>query len=234
METVRFFRLSLEWTASILERYHFHNYAVIPPTLDISAFPARRIQGPARTFIHCAGLVDRDDRKGTRDTIEAFKRVSRPDIRLIVRMQTPAELPPLDERISVFVENLADPASLYAIGDVAIQPSKMEGIGFMVLEPLLSGLPVITLDYPPMNEYVTVPELLVRKRWFKRKAFAANWVKHAHLRLPDIGDLTAKIEWCCDNDLSEISRNNRLAAEKMTDPQSQREAWSQALSRFVK
>ena len=42
--------------------------------------------------------------------------------------------------------NLKDPADLYKEGDAAIQPSRMEGLGFMVLEPVCCGMPVITTD----------------------------------------------------------------------------------------
>ena len=125
----------------------------------------------ARAFIHNAGLVNEDDRKGTRDSILAFRKVKRKDISLIVRMQKAVPLPELDERIKVQVGNLADPKELYATGEVAIQPSKLEGVGFMVIEPLCSGMPVITLDYPPMNEYVRMPELLVRRNGLKERVF---------------------------------------------------------------
>ena len=161
----------------------------------------RSVAGPARIFVHNAGLVDPDDRKGTRDTIESFLRTRRKDIRLIVRIQKEAPLPEMDERIDVQVGNVQNHADLYRNVDVAIQPSKMEGIGFMILEAVCAGLPVITTDYPPMNEYVLQPELRVRTHWWKRKAFPTAWVNHAHLRLPRRADLVRCMEWCADQDM---------------------------------
>ena len=111
-------------------------------------------------------------------------------------------MPSLDDRIEVRIGQCGNHAELYATADVAVQPSKMEGVGYMVIEPFASGMPVITTDYPPMNEYVNSRELLVRTRWFNRKAFSTTWAKHAHLRLPDIRDLARKIEWCAENDMS--------------------------------
>ena len=187
------------------------------------------MRGPARHFIHNAGLVDPDDRKGTRDTIDAFCRLKRSDIRLTVRMQKEVSLPPADERVQVVVSNLSSISDLYSTGDICVQPSKMEGIGFMVLEPACAGLPVITTDYPPMNEFIQQPKLRCRTRWRKRRAYATQWVRHSHLKLPIIRDLTRRMEWAAANDMTDISKFNRQWAETNFDPQSLRFIWSKAL-----
>jgi glycosyltransferase involved in cell wall biosynthesis len=217
------------FTLGVVNRFGWKKARYIPWTLDIGRFPARTISGPARLFIHNAGLVDHDDRKGTRDTILAFTKVERDDLRLIVRMQKEAPLPPLDSRIEVRVGDLANVEELYQIGDVAIQPSKMEGIGFMVIEPVSSGIPVIAINYPPMNEFVRQPEMLTSLRWFKRRSYANNWYRQAHLRLPRISDLMRKIEWCAENDLSAISAANRRFAEATFDPCALRREWAHCL-----
>jgi glycosyltransferase involved in cell wall biosynthesis len=217
------------FTEKILGSYGWKNTVVLPWTLRLDRFRPRRVEGPGLHFIHNAGLVDHDDRKGTRDTIQAFKRVKRPDIRLLVRMQKPAPLPELDGRIEVRVGNLPDPAELYWEGDAAVQPSKMEGLGFMVIEPVCCGLPVITTDYPPMNEFVRQPELRCATRWFKRRAFASQWIRHAHLRLPSVRDLALRIGWAASHDLSEISRSNRSWAERTFAPEHLVRQWKRAL-----
>jgi glycosyltransferase involved in cell wall biosynthesis len=216
-------------TEKIVRSYGFRNTMVIPWALDLARVPSRQIRGPARHFIHNAGLVDHDDRKGTRDTIQAFKRVARPDIRLTVRMQKEVPLPPLDDRIAVEIGNLADPADLYSAGDACIQPSKMEGIGFMVLEPVAAGLPVITTDYPPMNEFVRQPEMRCGTRWFKRRAFARQWIRQAHLKLPNTKKLAGAIEWAATHDLDVISRGNRSWAQETFAPERLRQIWRSAL-----
>lgn len=229
-ELVDLFVCPNHFAEEVVKRYGFRNVIKLPWCLDLSRLRPRSITGPARVFVHNAGLVDIQDRKGTRDTIQAFKRVKRDDIQLIVRMQREAELPELDQRTTVRIGNLADPGALYAEGDVAIQPSKMEGIGFMVLEPVICGMPVITLDYPPMNEWVRQSAMLVKKKLFRRRAFPSAWVRHAHLRLPSIRDLARKIEWCSRHDLTAIARQNREWAEQTFDGQSLRKAWVIALS----
>jgi glycosyltransferase involved in cell wall biosynthesis len=218
-------------TINVVESHGLGPACYVPWALDISRFKPRNVTGPARVFFHNAGLVDHDDRKGTRDTIEAFMRCRRPDLRLIVRLQKSVPLPEVDSRVEIRVGNLADPADLYVEGEVAIQPSKMEGCGMQILEPVCLGLPVITTDYPPMSDHVNQPEMRVRKRWFKRSSFPARaaGIFHAHLRLPSIRGLTRCIEWCADHDLSEISSANRRFGLETYGPASLAKAWRRAL-----
>jgi glycosyltransferase involved in cell wall biosynthesis len=223
------FACPTRFTVNVVAGFGWRQARYLPWTLDLGRFPARTIKGPARVFIHNAGLVDRDDRKGTRDAIRAFKRVKRDDLRLIVRMQNDVPLPPLDGRIEVRIGDLEDPKDLYASGDVAIQPSKMEGIGFMVIEAVASGMPVLAINYPPMNEFVRQPEMLTRLRWFKRRAYANNWVKQSHLRLPRISDLARQIQWCAENEMAPFSAANRRFAEATFDPVTLRREWTACL-----
>lgn len=218
-----------QFALSVVQSYGWRNSVHLPWALDLKRFPARQINQAASQFVHNAGLVDPSDRKGTADTIKAFKKVVNQDISLLVRLQKSAPLPELDARIKLQIGNLENQANLYSQGQVFIQPSKMEGIGFMILEAVASGLPVITLDYPPMNEIVQQQELLVRKTWFKRKAFSTPWIKHAHLRLPDLSDLSSKITWCTNHDLSRISQANRQWAEQTFAVTQLQDKWWAAL-----
>lgn len=222
-----------QWTVSVVRSYGYDRCSHITWPVDLSHLPSREIEGTARLFVHNAGLVDLQDRKGTADTIRAFRKVKNPEIRLVVRMQKEAKMPALDDRIQLQVGNIADFSELYREGDVAIQPSKMEGLGFMVIEPSVCGIPTITTDYPPMNEFVTDRRLLVKPQWGKRRAFPSAWIKHAHLRIPQTGDLARKIAWCADNDLSEISRQSRVAAVERYDPAKVVAAWTTMLERLV-
>ncbi len=216
-----------QFTLKHLRKFGWNNSVYIPATINLSRFPARCIEGPARLFVHNAGVVNPDDRKGTRETILAFKKVKLKDIRLRVHLQKEAPLPDLDERIELRIGNLANPADLYAEGDVAVQPSKLEGIGYALVEAVCSGMPVITTDYPPMNEYAQQKEMLVRPRWFKRRAFPSQWHKWAHLRLPDINDLARKIQWCAGNDMGPISKANLELRELLFSPAKLRRGWQE-------
>ena len=70
----------------MLKEYGFQNSVYIPVPVNIKSLPSRN-KGTGTLFVHNCGLIDQDDRKGTRDTIEAFKMTKRKDIRLLVRLQ---------------------------------------------------------------------------------------------------------------------------------------------------
>lgn len=220
-----------EKAVQVLRSYGYQNSIHVHWPLDLGALPVREISGSARTFVHNAGLVDHDDRKGTSCVVKAFSKVSNPDIRLILRLQKESPLPIKDQRIDLRIGNLDNPSDLYKEGDVAIQPSRMEGLGFMVLEPVCCGLPVITTDAAPMNEYVQQQELLAHPTFFKKKSFAykAASIRHALLTPPKVSSLANRIEWCSRNDLSPISRQNRSWALARHAPQSIVPAWENAL-----
>jgi glycosyltransferase involved in cell wall biosynthesis len=46
-----------------------------------------------------------------------------------------------------------DSAALYEQGDICVQPSRWEGLGLPLLECQSAGMPLITVDAAPMNEY---------------------------------------------------------------------------------
>jgi 1,2-diacylglycerol 3-alpha-glucosyltransferase len=112
------------------------------------------------TFLHSAGLGGPNDRKGTALAIEAFRRSVSKGRLLIHTQLAPENLPQRwqelsagDQRIQFNHEKLP-PEKVYALGDVYIYPSRLEGIGLSVPEALSSGLPCIVPDSAPMNEFV--------------------------------------------------------------------------------
>ena len=99
----------------------------------------------------------------------------------------------------------------------------------MILEAVASGLPVITLNQAPMNEWVRQPELLARPLASRYPAYSSAWVEHSHLRLPDITDLASRIAWTAEHDLETISRKNRSWAEELFDPLALYAQWEASL-----
>lgn len=221
-------------TLKVVRAYGWRNAVYLPWCLDIAALAHRPVRGSARVFLHNAGLVDHDDRKGTRDTIRAFASLNRPDLRLIVNIQRRVDLPALPSNIDIRVGDISNHADLYREGDVAIQPSKMEGIGFMVVEPVCCGLPVITTNHPPMNEFVRQSAMLVSASWLRRRAYAGNWVKHAELALPKLRSLARTIASCADQDMESVSSENRRWAEKTFSPERVRTQWERRLGHVVR
>jgi glycosyltransferase involved in cell wall biosynthesis len=218
-----------------VRRYGWLNSLHLPWTVDLARLPPRWVRGQARVFFHNGGVMDPYDRKSTRDTIAAFSRVRRHNLRLIVRLQKPAELGRLDDRVEVRIGNLEDVSELYREGEVAVQPSAIEGIGFMVLEPVCCGLPTITTDCPPINDYVVQPELRTKTRWFKRAElpWRVARIPHAHRRRPSVHDVARRIEWCADHDLTSISTENRMMAQRMFNADRLRARWAHALGELL-
>jgi glycosyltransferase involved in cell wall biosynthesis len=229
-----FFACANRYSLGVVRGYGFANSAMVPWTLDLQRFPARSVSGPAKLFVHNAGLVDPDDRKGTADAIAAFGHTDDSELRLIVRAQSPlpfAVSP--DPRIAVEIGNHPDPSSLYRVGDALIQPSKLEGMGFMVLEGVVSGLPVITQDAPPMNEWVHQSQLLARPRRYAYQAYSSAWIEHSHIREPNRRRIAAAIRWASQHDVETASRQNREWAEATFGAARLRAEWEQTMFRVL-
>lgn len=153
----------------------FQNCLYIPWGTDIDLFkPKTRECGESTAnqvvFFHSAGWGGVNIRKGTDLLVKAFQKVIG-GCRLIIHSQVPvlmygteiADMIRQDTRIE-FIEGSVTAPGLYYLGDVYVYPTRLEGIGLSVPEALACGLPVITTDNAPMNEFVEdgINGLLVR------------------------------------------------------------------------
>jgi len=113
-------------------------------------------------FYHSAGLGGVLFRKGTPTLVDAFKQIRDPSALLIISSQRDLRgYPPemisevnINPRIYFRGETAPHPGN-YHLGDVYVYPSKLEGIGLSVPEAMAVGLPVITTNNGPMNEFVS-------------------------------------------------------------------------------
>ena len=138
----------------------------IPWGTDIELFkPTPMTDDGSVRFFHSSGMSP--VRKGTDLLIEAFASLEG-NAHLIIHGQRPLKttLPHLADtldqlkesgRLTVIEKTVSAPG-LYHLGDVYVYPTRLEGIGLTVPEALACGLPVITIDQPPMNEFVHAPE----------------------------------------------------------------------------
>jgi 1,2-diacylglycerol 3-alpha-glucosyltransferase len=154
----------------------------IPWGTDLEAFKPKK--GPSRNdivvFFHSCGLSPL--RKGTDRLVRAFRHVNG-NAKLIIHSQVSlsktspiASLIARDRRIELIESEVGAPG-LYHLGDVYVYPTRLEGIGLTVAEALASGLPVITTDAPPMNEFV-VHDLngkLVEVKKYQRRSDNYYW-----------------------------------------------------------
>jgi 1,2-diacylglycerol 3-alpha-glucosyltransferase len=76
-------------------------------------------------------------------------------------------------RLTVIQEDIAPPG-LYGQGKIYAYPARLDGLGLTICEALASGLPVVTTDNGPMNEFlspqvgVTVP---ISKSWSRSDGY---------------------------------------------------------------
>lgn len=132
----------------------------IPWGVDVELFrPQEPIAHDDVVFFHSAGMGGVNLRKGTDLLVRAFQHVRGP-ARLVIhsqvgieRYEPVADLIRNDPRIE-FIERTVGAPGLYHLGDVYVYPSRLEGIGLTIAEALACGLPVITTDCAPMNEFV--------------------------------------------------------------------------------
>ena len=124
--------------------------AYIPCCVDHNDFPFIK-RTKAETFVFNNGWGGYDGRKGWRVVEQAFVGSGIP---LIVNSQTPIALRETKPSLSLRVGTLPKRSDLYAKGDIYLSPTKWEGHGLHLVEAMMSGMPVLTTDGEPMNEYV--------------------------------------------------------------------------------
>lgn len=215
----------------------FDNKIFLPYPVDTDLFKFKQRNGPAKLFVHNAGSGGMNGRKGTFETLIAFlaAKISCPDIRLLVRSQKPIEeiVPELntDGMAGVTFEGPMEfREDLYQEGDVLIYPSKYDGHALVSLEGMASGMPVITTDAPPMNEYWRPGERELLVKVVKEEKPSGLVNPHCMSNMVNGADLMQKIIWCAKNDMSEISTRNRQIVEKEHSWNMLRERWAKVLS----
>lgn len=136
-------------------------------------------------FFHSAGMSP--FRKGTDFVIKAFDILSRTDLKSKLIIHTQINLtdffPDLSDVISTLInrgrleiiEKTVSAPGLYHLGDVYVYPSRIEGIGLTIVEALACGLPVITVDNGPMNEFIFPPSAVVEVKRFYCRSDGYYW-----------------------------------------------------------
>lgn len=139
--------------------YHNAVYSKWGVDLDEWSIKRKERNDDEIRFIHMAGWGGVYQRKQTDFIINAFRKITNPNAKLMICMQTVKE----DVHKNKLAPNITlitgcisreEVQGVYSNSDCALAPSKFEGIGLSLLEPQTVGLPVITVDAAPMNEWV--------------------------------------------------------------------------------
>ena len=167
-------------------------------------------------FFHSAGM--NPHRKGTDFTLLAFNALSKKykNVKLLIHTQKDlgAYFPELDETIALLIEagklelinkSISAPG-LYSEGDIYIYPSRLDGIGLTLMEAMSCGLPVITSNNAPMNEFIntdTCKTIAVKKLYCRKDGYYWPMCE------VNVVDLEEQMEWYVLN----ISKMNELKLE---------------------
>ena len=112
-------------------------------------------------LIFPAGFIG--PRKPIEPALEAFERTTNPRLRLLVKAQVERKTTQIareaaerDPRIDFVLEDQPTDEHLrtFAGADVCLTPARWEGLGLPLFEAMAFGMPVITNDFPPLNEVI--------------------------------------------------------------------------------
>ena len=136
----------------------------VPWGTDINLFKPKgmdNVDPQTLMFFHSAGF--NPGRKGTDFVLMAFSQLSG-NAKLIIHSQVELThyFPKLKDMIEklknegklIYIKDTVPAPGLYHMGDIYVYPTRLEGIGLTIMEALSCGLPVITTDCAPMNEFI--------------------------------------------------------------------------------
>ena len=123
---------------------------------NMDVFKPSNIKHEQVTFFHSVGM---SNRKGTDVLVDAYiKGKLYRDSKLIIHTQIPINnvckysKDDLESYGIEIIEKTVTAPGLYYLGDVYVYPTRLDGLGLTMYEALASGMPMITSNFPPMNE----------------------------------------------------------------------------------
>lgn len=130
---------------------------------DINIYKPEGDKHEALVFFNSAGMAP--VRKGTDLVIQAFYNCpNHQQAKLLIHTQVSLEatipnvIPLVNELKKEgcieIVEKTVTAPGLYHCADVYVYPSRLDGIGLTLMEAASSGLACVTVDNPPMNEFI--------------------------------------------------------------------------------
>jgi len=194
---------------------------LLPVPVDLDRLPfVQRTR--AERFVTVYGHGGPGDRRAIVQIMEAWGLLGDAAPPLVVRAQKAIkELQgPLPKNVSMHFTNLPTAADLYAGADVAVLPSKYEGVGLSLIEAQACGLPVITTEMEPMKDIA--PDHLVGGDVGKLEIMQDHWVATC---TADPKALAERVRELSGRDISLASNNARLRAQERYSWEALKDKW---------
>ena len=161
---------------SKLDLEYFPEGVYIPVPVDPTWFKLRR---QATRFLHNAGHIGHRNHKGTEELIAAVPLLDS-GVRLTIRSQSDRIYSLIDKmkgspglhKLDVYVGELPY-ETLFNDYDVYVAPEKFNGLSLPLQEAYAAGLPVITTDRFPVNEWLP-KDLLIKPESFHEASIHGN------------------------------------------------------------
>lgn len=185
------------------------NVEYLPIPIDRTKIPFR-LRRKAETFVFNNGHGGSIGRNSAREMIEAISRV-KIGAKFIVRSQVPIDNM-LNDGKTKFILGESKKEDLYSEGDILVFPHKFDGLSLPIQEAMAAGMPIITTDFFPHNEYL--PKELLFKPDDIGKAKLCEECREIDLHFIYPRLLAEKIEEIAFKDITELSlQMNRQAEE---------------------
>lgn len=148
------------------DELRFENKLRLPVPVDRERCKFRHRHDPTQ-FLHIVGNAATHDRNGTRTVLEAVQYVKSPDFKLYIRVQRNVDLATLkqwlqpgEERVEFIFGDTENYWELYDKGNILLMPRRFGGLCLPMQEAISTGMPVITTDISPNNEWLPKEWLL--------------------------------------------------------------------------
>lgn len=199
----------------------------LPVPVDLERLPFQERQ-KAERFVTVYGHGGPGDRRAVVQILEAWRLMGSDAPPLTIRAQKAIkELDgPLPPSVTFHFENLVRSSDLYADSDVAVLPSKYEGVGLSLIEAQAVGLPVITTEMEPMR--AIAPDYLVTGDVGQLEIMQDHFVATCTAHPAAIAD---RVKSLLHQDISEASRTARCRVQDRHSWEVLKDQWINLLER---
>jgi len=178
----------------------------LPMPIDDELIPYK-VREKAEVFLFNNGHGGHMGRNSARELFEAISLVKE-DVKFKIHSQVYFDSVINDSRVEIIYGEIPY-GELFQEGDVFLYPHKFDGLSLPIQEVLLAGMPVISTDIYPHNEYLP-------KDWlFKPEAMTKIYVKRQiDMAIINPVKLAEKITEWCHRDIKKESEKARKIGEQ--------------------